>query len=240
MHKILIIDDRPVFAAGIRRIATSAAIGIDLCEHATAGQYTPLLETGPFDAVVVGIPAARDNGKTLLRQLVSQHPATPVLAFCGPCESVYGLQLLRLGARSVVSDQASPSEVEEALRRTLAGRRYISQTLADHLLAHFSADNEVQLRDAIDSHTQLELVRLLALGKPVPVICDTLRISAEDLHAQRREILRRTGLADEQELKRCAFEQRLVPDRRQRNRMPHDALAASRHHPNAPPPQQML
>jgi DNA-binding NarL/FixJ family response regulator len=154
-----------------------------------------------------------------VRRIARLADAPPILALCEPCESVYGVRLLRLGAQGVIGAHASAAEIATALSRTLAGRRHLSQTLADHVLAHVvaaGAPREVLLRDAVASDAQLRLVQLLALGKPISVICSTLRISADDAKAQRREVLRRTGLTDDQELKRHAFDQHLVPDRRQR------------------------
>lgn len=230
MSRLLTIDHRPVFAEGIRRIAEDAGITLDDIVHARPDTWRCTLDRGPFDAVIINIGAPNDPGTDALRHIAHRPDMAPVLVLSAPCESVYGVRLLRLGAHSVVGANASPEEIALALARTLAGRRHLSQALADHVLAHVMADRrtaDIRLRDAVASDAQLRLVQLLALGKPIGVICTTLRMSAQDAQAQRRDILRRAGLADEQELKRCAFEQRLVPDRRGRgNRLtPHQPAA---------------
>jgi DNA-binding NarL/FixJ family response regulator len=241
MYRLLTIDDRPVFADGIRRIAEDAGIALDDIVHASPETWPSALDSGPFDAVVINIGAQNDRATDAVRRITRRADMAPVLALSAPCESVYGVRLLRLGAHSVIGADASPEEIATALARTLAGRRHLSQTLADHVLAHVMADGrsgDIRLRDAVASDAQLRLVQLLALGKPIGVICSTLRISAQDAHAQRRDILRRAGLADEEELKRCAFEQRLVPDRRVAGdrRTPTDAgMAAAAYHPAAIP-----
>jgi DNA-binding NarL/FixJ family response regulator len=231
MYRLLTIDHRPVFAAGIRRIAEDAGITLDDVVHARPDTWQRTVDRGPFDAVVINIGAADDPATDALRHIAHRPGMAPILALSAPCESVYGVRLLRLGAHSVIGANASPEEIATALARTLAGRRHLSQALADHVLAHLMADGrpaDIRLRDAVASDAQLRLVQLLALGKPISVICTTLRITAQDAQDQRRDILRRTGLADEQELKRCAFEQRLVPDRRDRsNRLTPPQAAAT-------------
>lgn len=221
MYRLLIVDRRPLFADGIRRIADDAGLAVTEVVRAGPADFAHTLADTAFDAAVVSIAAPNALGIEPLRRLTRLPGAPPVLVVSGPCESVHGVRFLRLGARSIIGAQASPQEIAAALARTLAGRRHVSAALADHLVAHFVAhvvadreQKEIGLRDAVASDAQLRMIQLLALGKPMEVICNLLRISAEDARAQRREILRRTGLADEQELKRCAFEQQLVPDRR--------------------------
>jgi two-component system, NarL family, invasion response regulator UvrY len=227
MFRVLVIDDRPLFATGLQRVAAHAGIPIDTLVHVAPERFTPQQAETAFDAVVVGIASTAhdDGGLIALQGLAQAAGSPPVLAVCTPCESVYGVRLLRLGARGVVAAQASEQELAAALSRTLAGRRYLSDALAEHLVAHVVAHSrprEIRLREAVASDAQLRVVQLIALGKPLDVICSTLRISAETAHAHRRDILHRTGLADEQELKRRAFEQQLVPERR--GPMPRGAL----------------
>ncbi|WP_295884311.1 hypothetical protein [uncultured Thiohalocapsa sp.] len=219
MHRLLIIGHSPLFAAGIRRIAKDAGLAVSEVVQAYPEDEAHLPAADRFDAAVVAVAAPDDAGTAAIGALARLPDGPPVLALSAPCESVYGVRLLRLGARSVIAAQASPQEIAAALSRTLAGRRHVSAALADHLAAHLAAaaaPAQMRLRDALASDAQLRLVQLLALGKPMGVICDLLRLSAEDAHAERRDILRRTGAADEQELKRRVFEQRLVPDRRGR------------------------
>jgi two-component system, NarL family, invasion response regulator UvrY len=222
MFRVLVVDDRPLFADGVRRIALNAGIAIEEPRYVSTQDFMPLQATAAFDTVVIGIasPGLDDGGLSALRSLGQAACAPPVLAVCTPCDSVYGVRLLRLGARSVVAAQAPEQEIATALSRTLAGRRYLSEALAEHLVAHVVSHRDgdgIRLRDAVACDAQLRIVQLIALGKPLDVICSTLRISADAAHAHRHDILRRTGLADEQELKRQAFEQRLIPDRRGRS-----------------------
>ena len=225
MSRLLVVDDRPVFAAGVERIAADAGLAVDVLRHVPAQGFDSRQSAAGYDAIVVGVTSVvpGDTGRLALQHLKRLPGTPPALAVCTPCESVYGVRLLRDGARGVVSAQASPAEMATALSATLAGRRYLSEALTEHLLAHVLARPEsdpIRLRDAVASEAQLRIVQLIALGKPIDVICSTLRISCETAHAHRRDILARTGLADEQELKRRAFEQRLVPDRRGRARHP--------------------
>lgn len=217
MHRLLIIDRRPIFADGVRRIAEDAGLAVTEVVRTSPADCIHALDDTAFHAAVVSINAPNDLALEPLRGLTRLPGAPPVLVVSAPCESVYGVRFLRLGAHSVVGARASPQEIAAALTRTLAGGRHVSAALADHLVAHFVADSAragIGLRDAVTSDAQLRMIQLLALGKPMGVICGRLRLTAEEARAQHREILHRAGLADEQELKRCAFEQHLVPDRR--------------------------
>jgi DNA-binding NarL/FixJ family response regulator len=235
MYRLLIIDRRPLFAEGIRHIARDAGLPIGELVRSRPGQDTPIPPGKAFDAAVVTINAPDDAATASMHRLAHLAGGPPVLAVCAPCESVHGLRLLRLGARSVIGIRASPQEIAAALTRTLKGGRHVSAALADHLLAHFltrDAPTAMRLRDAVACEAQLRLIQLLALGQPMSAICDTLGLSPADAHAQRQDILRRTGLADEHELTRRAFEQQLVPDRRGAPRAA--VVAASPNDPSPP------
>jgi DNA-binding NarL/FixJ family response regulator len=223
MRKLLVIDDRPVLRLGIKAIIEESGQADCRVEHAASDVAITGLKDGSWTAAIIGIATADDSGMNLLRQLKANNAITPVLAFIGLPETFYGLRLLRLGATGILHDNAQPKELVRAVEMTLAGRRYISPNLAEQLITQVTGigsetADEVPLREAIASDEQLEVVRMVALGKPLIHISQALNISPAHVNAHRVDILRRARLADEHELTFYAFEQALVPDRRAHRR----------------------
>jgi DNA-binding NarL/FixJ family response regulator len=219
MRKLLVIDDRPVLRIGIQAIIEGS--GIADCEVHPAPTDLAMTRFNQDDwtAAIVGIATANDSGMNLLRKFKHCTDAPPVLVFTGLSESFYGTRLLRLGATGVLHHSAQAKDLIRAVEMTLSGRRYISHTLAEQLVTQVTgigsdASDEIPLREAISCDEQLQVVRMVALGKPLTQISEALNMSPEHVNAHRVDILRRARLADEHELTFYAFEQQLVPDRR--------------------------
>jgi two-component system invasion response regulator UvrY len=51
-------------------------------------------------------------------------------------ETLYGLRSIHLGAHGYLKKDAPKQEIAKAIQTILAGRRYVSQELADSLLQH--------------------------------------------------------------------------------------------------------
>jgi DNA-binding NarL/FixJ family response regulator len=219
MRKLLMIDDRPVLRVGIQAIIEESAVADCEVHPAPTCLAMTRLNQGDWTAVIVGIATANDSGMRLLRRIKQCDDAPPVLAFIGLPESFYGTRILRLGATGILQDSAPEKDLIRAIEMTLSGRRYISHTLAEQIVTQVTgigsnAMDEVPLREAIASDEQLQVVRMVALGRPLTHISQALNITPEHVNAHRVDILRRARLADEHELTFYAFEQKLVPDRR--------------------------
>lgn len=221
MRNLLVIDDRPALRVGIQSILEEAGVADGQIEAVSSDLALTRLRATHWTAAIIGIACADDSGMALLRELRQERDPgqPPILAFIGLPEAFYGVRLLRLGATGILHDSAHAKELVKAVELTLAGRRYISHALAEQLVTHVTGigtqtADEITLREAITSDEQLQVVRMVALGKPLMHISEALNLSPEHVNAHRVDILRRARLADEHELTFYAFEQQLVADRR--------------------------
>jgi DNA-binding NarL/FixJ family response regulator len=87
----------------------------------------------------------------------------------------------------------------EAVRRTLGGRRYVSPVLAEQLADRMLNDSDAAVHELL-SDREFDVFRLIALGKSMTEIGEMLNISPKTAHAHRANMLRKTGLGDNQAL----------------------------------------
>ena len=66
-----------------------------------------------------------------------------------------------------------PAELIAAIRMLLAGKRYVSRAFADHLVMNLDNDGKTALHEAL-SNRELEVLRLIAAGKPLTAIAREL------------------------------------------------------------------
>jgi len=213
MHRLLIIDEYPVVRRGITRALDEAGVAVEVGEAATAADAIERLHSDRWSAVIMDMALADGGGSALLGRLCRERPDLPILIFTALPEVPYGLRALRAGACGFLHKSAPAEVLVDAVQRTLSGHRYVSPALADALAGRGAAESDEALYELL-SDRELEVFRLIALGKSMVEIGHILNISPKTAHAHRANILRKTGLPNNQALSAYAFEQKLIPGRR--------------------------
>jgi two-component system, NarL family, invasion response regulator UvrY len=217
VQRLLIVDEQPVMRAGIAHAVEATGLALEMVGVGSAPEAITKLRTGTWSAAMIDIGLTEGGGISFLNRLVKTHADVPVLVFTAMPESPYGLRALRAGAAGYVHKSAAPEVLAEALRRVLAGRRYVSPALAEQLADRMVNDSDRAPHELLTDR-EFEIFRLLALGNTVAEIGESLNISPKTVHVHRANILRKTGLADNRTLTSYAFEHKLIPGRRSEDR----------------------
>ena len=217
MRRLLIVEEQPVVREGIRCILDAAGVAVDLHAVGMAAEAIARLRNGDWSAVLVDLALSEGGGTAFLGRLDREFPELPVLIFTSLPETPYGLRALRAGASGFLHKSASAQTLVDAVRRTLGGRRYVSPSLAEQLADRMVNDSDAAVHELL-SDREFEVFRLIALGRSMVEIGESLNISPKTAHAHRANILRKTGLSDTQALTTYAFEQKLIPGRRTEDR----------------------
>jgi DNA-binding NarL/FixJ family response regulator len=216
MRTLLIVDEQPVVHRGIEAILQDAGLAVRTAGAGSAAEVLAALEAQGWDAVVIDIGQSDSVGIGLVARIAKEHPRLPILIFTLLSETAYGARALRAGANGFLHKTAAPGQLVDALRQIVAGQQYMSVALAAQMA---EADRRVTDEAAHDMLTdrELEIFRLIAIGKAVAEIGNLLNIRPKTVHAHRANILRKTGLPDNRALARYAFQQQLIPERRSRD-----------------------
>jgi len=221
MRTLLIVDEQPVVRRGIEAILHDARLAVRAAGAGSATEVLAALEAQTWDAVVIDIGQSDSVGIGLVARIAKKHPRLPILIFTLLSETTYGARAVRAGATGFLHKNAAPERLVDALRQILAGGHYTSLALAAQMS---EADRRIAAEAVHDMLTdrELEIFRLLAIGKAVTEIGDLLNIRPKTVHAHRANILRKTGLSDNRALARYAFQQQLIPERRSRDSFNHN------------------
>ena len=105
----------------------------------------------------------------------------------------YVIQALRNGAFGYVLKYARPPELVRAIRRVVAGRRYLSEPLSEHPLETWLERAENEERDAYETLTDREraVLHLVSEGHSSPAIASRLSISPRTVEAHRARVMRK-------------------------------------------------
>jgi DNA-binding NarL/FixJ family response regulator len=199
MIRVLIVDDHAVVRQGLRRILDEAS-GMEPADEAVNGvEALKKLRTGKFDIVLLDVSMPEKNGFDTLKQIVDGASETKVLILSMYSEDQYAVRLMKAGASGYLSKDSAPEQLVDAIRKIVAGKKYISPTLAELLLQECGLDSEKPYHELL-SNREYQVLRLLGSGKKVSEIAEILSISVKTVSTYRAHILEKMKLKNNAEL----------------------------------------
>jgi two-component system, NarL family, invasion response regulator UvrY len=149
------------------------------------------------------------SGLDVLKDLKSLRPKLPVLVLSMHPEDQYGKRVLKAGASGYMNKESAPEELIKALRKVLAGGRYVSPLLAEKLATDLNEDAGRPAHEIL-SDREFEVLRKLASGKTVGQIAEDLRLSVPTVSTYRARILEKLNLSTTAELMHYAMRNHLI------------------------------
>jgi two-component system, NarL family, invasion response regulator UvrY len=198
---ILLIDDHALVRAGLKRLLAHVANGAFL-EAANGRDAIELLKAQRPDLVVLDLNLPGLGGLELLRRIVGIH-AGPILVLTMHAEPLYAQRALAAGAAGYVTKNISPDELITAVRRVLAGGRYVEAELAQALATQVGGPGP-----AFDklSTRELEIMRLLARGAGLAEIAAEVGVGYKTVANIASQIKSKLGVSRTADLVRLAIE----------------------------------
>ena len=125
----------------------------------------------------------------------------------------YVLAALRNGAGAYVLKEASSSEIVQAVREVVAGRRYLSPPLSQYALDAYIQKTKGAPLDLYETLTtrEREVLHLAAQGETTPAIAARLGVSPRTVETHRTNLMRKLGLRSQTDLIRYALRRGILP-----------------------------
>ena len=209
MIRVLIADDHELVRRGVRGLLKDDFPGIVCGEALDAKQTLAAVEKKPWDLVLLDINMPGRNGLDVLQDLRRLYPELPVIILSAFPEKDYAMRAFKLGAAGYVSKESASGELLAAARKALAGGRYVTPALAEALAATVAGENPVAPHDLL-SNRELQVLRLVALGKSLKAIAAELSLSEKTVGTYRTRISQKMNLSSNVELARYATLHKLV------------------------------
>lgn len=211
MTSILVVDDHPVFRAGVIQILEDI-FGRDECvvDEAENGQLAlNILHKKKFDLVILDISLPGINGLEVLRDIRTHKLAELVLVLSAYSEEQYAVESLRYGAAGYLNKQSTYRELSQAVQQVMNGEIYISQRLAKQMIDMVDDEPKIQKHDKL-SPRELEVVCSIALGQSLKEIAHQLSVSASTVSTLRARALEKLSIRSNAELVRYALKHGLI------------------------------
>lgn len=209
MTRILIADDHEILRRGLREILASHFGKWTVGEARDATEAIRLLIQEDWDLALLDINMPGRSGLEVLEEARRLRPKLPVLVLTSYPEKEFAVRAFRLGAAGYITKQEASDQLIVAVRRVLTGGKYVTASLAEHLATHLGEDGQIAPHESL-SQRELQVFRLIALGKSIKEIAAELALSEKTIATYRARITTKTGLSSNVEIARYALKQRLV------------------------------
>jgi DNA-binding NarL/FixJ family response regulator len=170
---VLLVDDHAVVREGYRRLLERHG-GITVIGEAgdAATAHSAFLELKP-QMVVMDISMPDTSGIEVMQRMLKSKPDARVLIFSMHEDTIFASRALQAGAFGYVTKASAPHMLVEAVHAVAEGTKYVSPAIAQKLaLRRFTGDKENEL-----STRELEVLRLLAQGRTVREIAESMGLS---------------------------------------------------------------
>jgi len=207
--RVLIVDDHAILRGGLKEIMMRELQSITCGEAENAQQALAQVQSRDWDLVILDIAMPGRSGLDVLGELRQRRPKLPVLILSAHSEDEFGKQALRAGASGYLIKESAPEELVKAIRKVLAGGRYVSPALAERLAVDLGAKEGRYPHERL-SDRELEVLRMMASGKTVSQIADELHLAVTTIGTYRTRILEKREMTTTTELIRYALRNKLV------------------------------
>jgi DNA-binding NarL/FixJ family response regulator len=178
--RILVCDHHPLFRQGLRALA-AAVPSMEIVGEAGSGPdaVAGALGLRP-DVVVVDLHAPGMNGIDTTRRIVAASPRVAVLVLTMSEDDDSVLAAMRVGARGYLLKSAGHAQIVRAICAVASGEAIFGPTIAERLIAFFSASSPGPPQAFPDlTAREREVLELIAQGEPNKAIARQLVLSVK-------------------------------------------------------------
>jgi two-component system, NarL family, invasion response regulator UvrY len=209
MKRIILADDHQFIRLGLIQILKDEYPTVDITEVGDGEALVKEVMQHDFDLVISDLDMPGRSGLEALEQIKLTKPELPVLILSIYPEELYAVRVLKAGASGYLNKNAAPDELITAVQRILQGRKYITSEIGEKLLIHFESDKKPH---EMLTNREFEIFKLLALGKTLTQIAESLSLALTTVSTHRGRILKKLDASSNSELTRYAIAHQVIKD----------------------------
>ena len=207
--KILVIDDHEVMRKGVKQILEENFLYVEVGEIETGQRAIAAVQREPWDLGIVDIGLPGQSGLELLSKLHHAAPRLPLAVMGSHTEKQYAVRAFRAGAMAYLTKETLKEELVTAIKQALAGCMYVTPSLGVSTAGSLRMNPGHPGQPAL-SDRELEVLGLLAQGRSVKHIAQSLTLSIKTVSTYRTRLLDKLQLTTTAELIRYAIDHHLV------------------------------
>ena len=206
---VLLAEDHQIVREGFRSLLAHET-DIEVIAEAESGRAAiELIKKRHPDVVVMDIAMPLLNGLEATRQIHRDFPEVKVLILSAHDDDAYIEQVAELGAAGFLLKQTSSNVLATAIREVYKGKKFFSSAVSKRLSSRESRspDGTKKAGKKMNhlSSREMEVLQLIAEGKPNKQVAEELSISFKTVDKHRQHLMAKLNIHDTAGLTRYAI-----------------------------------
>lgn len=195
--RLLVVDDHSLIREAVRHVMQALAESVTVLTASDCDEGFAIAEReSELEVLLLDFNLRGLSGVQAITAWRQRHPALPVVVLSSADDRTTVLAAMAAGAAGFIPKASSNEVMLSALRLVLAGGKYLPvEVLAPDDSAPVRAADAVSVESLGLSPRQLEVLELIARGKPNKIICDELGLAERTVKAHVTEVLRALGVS---------------------------------------------
>ncbi len=206
MTYIAIADDHEIIRQGLTMIIEAQEQMEVAVQASSYAELAGCLEKASVDLLILDLNLGDLNGLASIENVVKQYPSLPVLVLSAYPEEMYALRAFKSGASGYLNKAVVSSELIDAVKTVIHGKKYISTALEDTLAYGTKLDKEEASLTDLLSKREFEVLTMIAEGKTSKDISEILKLSPKTVSTYRGRIMEKLNLDSASRLFQFAYE----------------------------------
>jgi two-component system invasion response regulator UvrY len=209
MIRVIFVDDHAMVRAGLRASLAKVADIEVVGEAGTGEEGVKLARELKPHVVLMDLHLPGISGLEAAARICSHDPECKVIALTGQNESPFPRKFMEAGASGYVTKEGPVDELIAAIRQVAAGRRFISQHIAQAMALDAMNGNSQSPFDSLTKR-EIEIAVALAHGEDMPTIAKRLHLSAKTVASHKYNVFKKLEVDSDVGLAHLALRHGLV------------------------------
>jgi DNA-binding NarL/FixJ family response regulator len=209
IKRIILADDHSFIRLGLIEILKDEYPAAEIKQVGDGETLIKEVTLHDWDLVISDLDMPGRSGLEALEQIKLIKPELPVLILSIYAEDLYAVRVLKAGASGYLNKNSAPDELITAVQRISLGKKYITAEIAEKLLM---SGDETKKPHELLTNREFEIFKLLALGRTVTQIAESLSLALTTISTYRSRIMEKLNLSTNSDLTRYAIANHIISD----------------------------
>jgi two-component system, NarL family, invasion response regulator UvrY len=201
---ILIVDEQWLIRLGLKRLLGHEYRDVVFGEAATVEEALVQIKVRPWRLVILDISLPDGDGLSVLREICARRPRTAVLILSLHADLMHAALSRQLGAAGYVSQSSGASNLLNAVKSVLDGKKHFTESVRQE-----GDDTKSATCRASLSAQECRVLLEIAAGRRIGEIAAELNLSAKTVSTYKRRTLNKLGFKSTAELVRYVIDHKL-------------------------------
>ena len=208
MVEIIVIDDHDLVRFGLVRLLSDVA-GIRVVADGNSGQRAvELAKEHEPDVILMDLRMPGMDGIEATKKIQRLFPEIKIIAVTACDDDPFPARLLQAGASGYLTKGASTDEMIQAIKTVMAGKKYLTPSIAQKLALQSLGASDNPFNDLSDR--EMQIATMICSCKKVQEISDTLCLSPKTVNTYRYRVFEKLSVTSDVELTHLAIRHGLL------------------------------